>query len=224
MRFRSIVLASAAFALLAGGVIAADAVHGIDTAAMDTSVKPGDDFYAYANGNWMKTAEIPPDLPSWGSFGMLAREVQLRNRGLMEDAANASEGSEARKVGDYYASFMDEAAIEKAGLTPLKSELDRIGAIKDASGLAAQIGASQRIDVDPLNNTNFHTDHLFGMWVAPGFSADCLETLEEIAGENAHIFTRNGGENFVHIPCLNDSEPGMLVIWTVVLRELKGWV
>ena len=60
--------------------------------------------------------------------------------------------------------------------------------------------------------------------ITPGFSADCLETLEEIAGENAHIFTRNGGENFVHIPCLNDSEPGMLVIWTVVLRELKGWV
>jgi ferrochelatase len=60
--------------------------------------------------------------------------------------------------------------------------------------------------------------------VTPGFAADCLETLEEIAIENAHIFKRNGGENFVHIPCLNDSEPGMLVIWTVVLRELKGWV
>ncbi len=60
--------------------------------------------------------------------------------------------------------------------------------------------------------------------ITPGFSADCLETLEEIAVENAHIFKRNGGENFVHIPCLNDSEPGMLVIWTVVLRELKGWV
>jgi len=60
--------------------------------------------------------------------------------------------------------------------------------------------------------------------VTPGFAADCLETLEEIAVENAHIFKRNGGENFVHIPCLNDSEPGMLVIWTVVLRELKGWV
>ncbi|MBS0275954.1 MAG: M13 family metallopeptidase [Proteobacteria bacterium] len=170
MRFRSIVLASAAFALLTGGAIAAATVHGIDTAAMDTSIKPGDDFYDYANGNWMKTAVIPPDLSSWGSFAMLAREVQLRNRGLMEEAGNAPEGSEARKVGDYYASFMDEAAIEKAGLTPLKSELDRIAAIKDAKEFAAEIGASQRIDVDPLNNTNFHTDHLFGIWVAPGFN------------------------------------------------------
>ena len=60
--------------------------------------------------------------------------------------------------------------------------------------------------------------------VTPGFAADCLETLEEIAGENAEYFHHNGGENFVHIPCLNDSEPGMMVIWTVVLRELKGWV
>jgi protoporphyrin/coproporphyrin ferrochelatase len=60
--------------------------------------------------------------------------------------------------------------------------------------------------------------------VTPGFAADCLETLEEIAGENAEIFKHNGGQHFAAIPCLNDSEPGMRVIWTVVLRELKGWV
>jgi protoporphyrin/coproporphyrin ferrochelatase len=60
--------------------------------------------------------------------------------------------------------------------------------------------------------------------VTPGFAADCLETLEEIAIENARIFKRAGGENFVHIPCLNDSERGMLVIRTVAQRELKGWV
>jgi protoporphyrin/coproporphyrin ferrochelatase len=60
--------------------------------------------------------------------------------------------------------------------------------------------------------------------ITPGFSADCLETLEEIAVENAHIFKKNGGENFVAIPCLNDSAPGMLVIWQLVLRELKSWI
>jgi protoporphyrin/coproporphyrin ferrochelatase len=58
----------------------------------------------------------------------------------------------------------------------------------------------------------------------PGFAADCLETLEEIAVENAHIFKKNGGENFAAIPCLNDSAPGMLVLWQMALRELKGWV
>jgi len=60
--------------------------------------------------------------------------------------------------------------------------------------------------------------------VTPGFSADCLETLEEIAVENGDIFKANGGENFAAIPCLNDSEQGMDVIRSVVLRELKGWV
>jgi ferrochelatase len=58
----------------------------------------------------------------------------------------------------------------------------------------------------------------------PGFAADCLETLEEIAVENARIFKRYGGENFAAIPCLNDSAPGMLVLWQMALRELKGWV
>jgi ferrochelatase len=60
--------------------------------------------------------------------------------------------------------------------------------------------------------------------MTPGFSADCLETLEEIAIENAHVFKRYGGENFVAIPCLNDSEAGMLMIWQLAMRELKGWV
>jgi ferrochelatase len=60
--------------------------------------------------------------------------------------------------------------------------------------------------------------------ITPGFTADCLETLEEIAMENAHVFKQAGGENFVHIPCLNDSGDGMAVIRDVVLRELKGWI
>jgi len=60
--------------------------------------------------------------------------------------------------------------------------------------------------------------------ITPGFSADCLETLEEIAVENARVFKRNGGEKFAAIPCLNDSEPGMLMIARLAVRELKGWI
>jgi ferrochelatase len=60
--------------------------------------------------------------------------------------------------------------------------------------------------------------------VTPGFAADCLETLEEIAVENAHIFKNAGGKNFAAIPCLNDSEEGVRVIRELVLRELKGWI
>jgi ferrochelatase len=60
--------------------------------------------------------------------------------------------------------------------------------------------------------------------LTPGFSADCLETLEEIAVENARVFKRHGGANFTAIPCLNDGEAGMLMIWQLAMRELKGWV
>ena len=60
--------------------------------------------------------------------------------------------------------------------------------------------------------------------ITPGFSADCLETLEEIAVENARVFKRYGGQNFAAIPCLNNSEAGMLMIWQLAMRELKGWV
>ena len=60
--------------------------------------------------------------------------------------------------------------------------------------------------------------------ITPGFAADCLETLEEIKVENARMFMRHGGENFAAIPCLNDSEAGMLMLWQLAMRELKGWV
>ena len=60
--------------------------------------------------------------------------------------------------------------------------------------------------------------------ITPGFTADCLETLEEIAMENADVFKQAGGENFAAIPCLNNSDPGMAVIRDVALRELKGWI
>ena len=60
--------------------------------------------------------------------------------------------------------------------------------------------------------------------ITPGFAADCLETLEEIAVENAHVFKRHGGERFAAIPCLNDSAPGMELIRELALRELKGWI
>src|SRR5262245_11091504 len=60
--------------------------------------------------------------------------------------------------------------------------------------------------------------------ITPGFAADCLETLEEIAVENAHVFRRNGGENFAALPCLNDSDPGMLMLRKMALRELRGWI
>src|SRR5512140_2582057 len=141
---------------------------GIDLAGMDRSVAPGDDFFRYANGTWMKEAEIPADRAGWGAAGILDELTSGRTRELIESAAasSAPAGSEERKIGDTFASFMDEAAIEAKGLAPLKPSLDRVAAIADKAGLARAIGETLRVDVDVLNATNFYTPNLFGFWIA----------------------------------------------------------
>lgn len=138
---------------------------GLDVAGMDRDVKPGDDFFAFANGRWMATSDIPADRASWGVGAELTELTNQRTRELIQGAVTAPPGSEARKIGDYYSAYMDEAAIEKAGLSPLKGRLARIAAIRDKKGLAAEFGRELRADVDALNSTNFYTDHLFGLWV-----------------------------------------------------------
>jgi putative endopeptidase len=140
---------------------------GFDTAGMDTSVAPGDDFYAYANGGWMKTTEIPADRPSYGAFAVLAQKAQADTRAIVENAANdAGASGDEKKIGDYYAAFMDEAGIEARGLAPVKPELDAIAAISDSASLAKELGGELRADVDLLNATNYYTDRLFGLWVS----------------------------------------------------------
>jgi predicted metalloendopeptidase len=142
--------------------------HGIDLAGMDRSVVPGDDFFAYANGAWIKSTEIPADRSTWGPSSELTELTARRTADLIAEAAKTKgpAGSDARKIGDYYASFMDEARIEARGLAPLKPALERVAAISDAPGLARLLGSTLRADVDVLNNTNFYTDNLFGLWVA----------------------------------------------------------
>src|ERR1700730_17330089 len=146
--------------------------HGIVLANMDVSVKPGDDFYQYANGGWMKRTEIPPDRGRVGVFSRLADLSNQRTVGLIEEAAkaNAPAGSNARRIAGLYNSYMDEAAIEAKGLAPLRPQLDAIAAIHDKRELARALGESLRADVDALNNAHFHTPNLFGLWVAPGFN------------------------------------------------------
>jgi putative endopeptidase len=146
--------------------------HGIVVENMDRSVKPGDDFYQHANGGWLKRTEIPPDRAAVGVFTALSDLSNKRTAALIEAAAkaNAPAGSNTRKIADLYNSYMDEAAIEAQGLTPMRAHLDAIAAIHDPHQLARAFGESLRADVDALNNTNFHTANLFGLWVAPGFN------------------------------------------------------
>ena len=152
----------------AGAEPAQEATHDIDRASMDTSEAPGDDFFRHANGTWLKTTEIPPDRGSYGIWQVLFDQSQQRTKALLEEAAagKAAAGSDERRAGDYYASYMDEATVEKRGLAPLRPDLDTIKAIGDRQMLARWIGLSLRADVDPLNATNFYTDRLFGVWVA----------------------------------------------------------
>src|SRR5262245_14742056 len=133
----------------------ASSAHDIDRAAMDTSVSPGDDFFRYADGAWLKNTEVPADRASYGVFDVLAEQAEERTRGLLEAAAsgNAAAGSDERRIGDYYASFMDEATIDKRGLTPLEPALKEIAALADKRALSRWIGQNLRADVDPLNAT-----------------------------------------------------------------------
>ena len=142
--------------------------HGVDQSAIDTSVAPGDDFFHYANGAWLKRTEIPADRSTYGTWSVLFDRAQQRTRELLEKAAagSAPAGSDERKIGDYYATSLDEQAIEKKGLEPLRESLRAIEALADKRALAAWIGQHLRADVDPLNMTNFYTDRLFGVWVA----------------------------------------------------------
>jgi putative endopeptidase len=138
---------------------------GLDLAGMDRNVKPGDDFFAYANGGWMKATEIPPDRSQWGTSGELVELTTARVQALIQAAAKAPPGTEARKIGDYYSSYLDEAKIDALGLAPIQPTLARIAAIKDKKGLAAEFGRELRADVDALNSTDFQTGRLFGLWV-----------------------------------------------------------
>jgi len=151
---------------------AAGGDHGLDFAGMDPSVAPGDDFFRYANGRWLATTEIPPDRSSWGVSGQLAELTLQRTAELIRAAdASAAPGTEARKIGDYYASYMDSARIERLGLTPLEPVLKDIDAINDRTALARALGGTLRADVDVLNNTSLHTENLFGLWVAQDLNA-----------------------------------------------------
>lgn len=145
--------------------------HGIVLANLDRSVKPGDDFYHFANGDWIKRSEIPPDRAGIDVFTKLGDLSNKRTKDLIEEIAksNAAPGSGERKVADLFNSYMNESAIEAKGMAPLKPHLDAIAAIRDKKELAHAFGETLRADVDALNNTNYHTENLFGLWVAPGF-------------------------------------------------------
>jgi putative endopeptidase len=139
---------------------------GLDLAGMDPSVAPGDDFFEYANGTWLKSTPIPPEFASYGVAVMLFERTGEQVDSLIESLGDSPAGTDARKIADFYASYMDEDGIEAKGLTPLQPTLDAIAAISDRKALSRYLGSTLRADVDAFNSTDIYTDNLLGLWVA----------------------------------------------------------
>ena len=136
----------------------------------EPTVKPGDDFFEYVNGEWLRGVEIPADRSGWGVGAALVEDTNQRIVKLIEGLAAQAPTPEAKKLADFYNSFMDEAGIEAKGLAPLQPLLKNIAAIEDKAQLTRALGATLRADVDPLNSTNFSTENLFGLWIAQGLT------------------------------------------------------
>ena len=133
---------------------------------MDPSVPPGVDFYRYANGAWLAATEIPKDRSSWGVGAQVTELTDERTAKLIREIGEAKGNPNARLVGDYFAAFMDEPAIESKGLAPLDKRLAAIAAIPSKGALAKALGGTVRADVDVLNATELHTANVLGLWVA----------------------------------------------------------
>jgi putative endopeptidase len=129
------------------------APHGFDVSAMDTSVKACDDFYRFAVGKWRETHPLPAQYSRYGRFEELAeRNREVLHKILEEDAAmtNAAPGSAEQKVGDFYASCMNETAVEAAGVSPIQPELDRINGISDRASLLTELNHLHTAGFAPL--------------------------------------------------------------------------
>ncbi|WP_375397358.1 M13 family metallopeptidase [uncultured Sphingomonas sp.] len=123
-----------------GAKAAAIGRFGFDEQGMDKSARPGDDFYAFANGNWARTTPIPADRSSFGAFEVLQDLSDMRTRGLLEEAA----GDPTSKIGRAYATFLDSATIEKKGLAPIRPWLARIAAVTSKDDYPALLAEAQR--------------------------------------------------------------------------------
>src|SRR5215207_10020552 len=145
---------------------------GIVAASMDTSVQPGDDFFAYANGTWVKNTPIPDDRSNIGGFYIADKERERQTRELLDAILKSSPapGSHEAKIANYYRAYLDTDAIDRAGLAPAKADLDTVARVADKRQLSGAIGGRLRADTDPLNATNFQTENLFGVFITQGLS------------------------------------------------------
>jgi len=153
---------------------AAQTAEGFSVDNIDKMVDPCTDFYQYACGNWLKTAEIPADQPEWVSFIEIDERNKATLRKILEQAAVENPGRSAveQKIGDYYSSCMDEKAVDAKGFDPLKPELARIAAVKDKAGLIDAVARVHLIGPSPLfrfySSPDFHNAEMVIAYVDQG--------------------------------------------------------
>ncbi|MEO7964503.1 MAG: M13 family metallopeptidase, partial [Gemmatimonadaceae bacterium] len=147
------------------------AIPGLDAASIDSSVRPGDDFYRYANGGWDRATTIPSDRSSLSGFSIADARSRVNLRTLVRrDAAAHGVTGDRQRIGAFYTAFLDTVTLARRGMTPLRPMLDSIAHIDDRTALARWMGTHLRADVDVLNNGALHTENLFGLWVDANFN------------------------------------------------------
>ncbi|MEO8454486.1 MAG: M13 family metallopeptidase [Sphingomicrobium sp.] len=209
MKFKMLALATASLVAFATPLAAAKPVYGdwgYNPAAMDSSVKPGDDFWAYVNGTWDKNTQIAPDRASAGPFVTLSDAAERDVRQIVESLSNDPNRDQlGQQVGDYYSSFMDTAAIDAAGTSPLKPYLAEIDAAKTRAELLALFvkpGIASPVDLDidadfkdptrysafasqatlGLPNREYYLDQSAKMKAHRAAYRDYIITVEKLAG------------------------------------------
>ncbi|MBB3954726.1 M13 family metallopeptidase [Novosphingobium sediminicola] len=149
---------------------------GLNASGMDRSVRPGDDFYLFANGVWARETEIPADRASVGGFYIADQSTEKRITALVADvvAGHPKPGSDAALIHDYYRAYLDTGAINAAGMAPVQGDLAAFAAIANKADLARVLGAQVRADVDPLNATDFQTENLFGLFITQSLNGTAV--------------------------------------------------
>lgn len=134
--------------------------RGINLSAMDASIRPQDDFYNFVNGNWMKTAQIPADKASWGSFNELREKTDLNSLKILDDLLKETytKGSEGQKIQDIYATYMDMEKRNADGISPIKADLAKIDAIKTMADLQNYLVEATKTNDNPFYSWGVYAD------------------------------------------------------------------
>jgi len=132
---------------------------------VDTGIKPGDDFFGYANGAWLKATVLPPGKNRWAVRDDINERTRRQVQAIFDDARTAPPGSLARKVADFRSAYLNQSAIEGKGVAPLKPLLSRIDSVGDKQALTRLIGSTMHADVDPLNLGVYTSSSVLGLSV-----------------------------------------------------------